>query len=155
MADNSQLMKCIILTLKKENVLIPGALVAEILSVENIQKIPDSPHWFVGKIKWRGEDIPLVSFEAVSEQSEVVLNRSTQVAVLYALNDDTELASPYIGLMITGVPHVNRFSADQLKTDEEVSVEHSMVAQRIKVNGVSMSILDIDAMELMIVESNI
>ena len=154
MANNAQELKCMILTLKKENVLVPSAVVAEIISVEEIDEVADTPSWMVGKCKWRGEYIPLLSYEAAGGDDVLSGNRSTQVAVLYSLNEESDLEKPNVGLVITGVPHVTRFTADQIKADENASSEHSMIAQRVKVNGVSMSILDIDAMETMVVESN-
>lgn len=154
MSDDDKAVKCIILTLKKDNVLVPSAAVAEIMSVESVDEVTDSPNWLLGTIKWRGEDIPLVSFEALSGEEDLSLNRSTQIAVLYGLNDDETLESPYIGLKISGVPHVSRFTADQIKVNEQAFAEHGLVAQRVKVNGVSMSILDIDAMSTMVAELN-
>ena len=154
MSDDDKAVKCIILTLKKDNVLVPSAAVAEIMSVESVDEVTDSPNWLLGTIKWRGEAIPLVSFEALSGEEDLSLNRSTQIAVLYGLNDDETLESPYIGLKISGVPHVSKFTADQIKVNEQDFAEHGLVAQRVKVNGVSMSILDIDAMSTMVAELN-
>ena len=154
MADEAHSLKCIILTLKKENVLIPGAVVAEIVSVEDIEEVADSPDWLMGKFQWRREYIPLLSFEVAGGDDILAKSRSTQVAVLHVLNDDSGLDQPYVGLMISGVPHVNRFTSDQIKADEDSLSDNVMVAQRVKVNGVSMSILDIDAMEMMVSESN-
>ena len=153
MADDSHILKCIILTLKKENVLIPSAVIAEIVSVENIEAVPDTPAWLIGKFKWRDEYIPLVSFEVASGNDVLPNSRSTQVAVFYILNDESGLKEPYVGLMISGVPHVTRFTTDQIKADENRTADHPMVAQYVKVNGVSMGILDVDAMETMVLES--
>ena len=36
MAEDKQLIKCVILTLRSENVVVPDALVAEIISVKEI-----------------------------------------------------------------------------------------------------------------------
>ena len=155
MAEKAQEIRCLILTLKKENVLVASAAVAEILSVENVEAIADSPEWLVGEIKWRGVSVPLLSFEAAGGDTEAIANRNMQVAVLYILNDDSELSSSYIGMVISGVPHVSRFTADQIVVDKDITDEHSMIAQRVKVNGVSMSILDIDAMENMIIDSGV
>ena len=85
MADESNELKCIILTLKKENVIVPSAAVAEIISIEELDEVSDAPDWILGQFKWRGEEIPLISFEAAGGEVELTANRSTQVAVLYVL----------------------------------------------------------------------
>ena len=153
MAENAQSLKCTILTLKKENVLVPSAVIAEIISVENIEELPDSPAWLIGRFKWRGNDIPLLSFEVASGNDVMPNRRSTQVSVFHTLNENSDLDDPYVGLMISGVPHLASFTEDQIAADENSSAGHPMVAQRIRVNGVSIGILDIDAMETMVVES--
>jgi len=62
MADDKQSIKCVILTLRKENVIVPNALVAEIISVKDIEQSDNNPDWFLGSMKWRGADVPLLSF---------------------------------------------------------------------------------------------
>ena len=47
MAKDTQLLKCVILTLRKENVIVPNALVAEIISVKDIEETENSPGWFL------------------------------------------------------------------------------------------------------------
>ena len=63
MSSKDQL-KCVILTLRKENVIVPNALVAEIISVKDVEEAGNMPDWYLGDMKWRGADVPLLSFEA-------------------------------------------------------------------------------------------
>ena len=155
MAENKELIKCVILTLRKSNVIVPNALVAEIISVKEIEKIDAGPAWFLGNMKWRGVDVPLLSFEASGGEKISRVNLNTQAVVLYAVGATSEVsASPYMGLVMSGVPHVSHFSRDQIQTDiEELEAEsHPMVAQKVRINGASVSILDVDAMVAMVGE---
>ena len=148
MVDNSKLIKCVILTLRKENVIIPNALVAEIISVKEVVEDENMPRWFLGKMNWRGEDVPLLSFEAAGGEDIQKVNLNTQAVVLYAVgNDGAVKESPYLGLVMSGVPHVSNFSRDQvIKDDDEEAEGHPMIAQKVRINGASVSILDVDAM---------
>ena len=47
MAKDKQLLKCVILTLRKENVIVPEALVAEIVSVKDIEDSVNRPEWYL------------------------------------------------------------------------------------------------------------
>lgn len=154
MAEESQLVKCVILTLRKENVIVPNALVAEIISVKDIDESGDNPEWMLGKMSWRGKDVPLLSFEAAGGDKNVSkVNLNTQAVVLYAVGDNGVLDdNPYLGLVMSGVPHVSSFSREQIKTDTESHEEHPMILQKVRINGASVSILDVDAMVDMVAD---
>lgn len=154
MASSAQVIKCVILTLRSENVMIPNAAIAEIISARDTSHVENTPDWYVGKMPWRGVDVPLVSFEAAVGHEAKGLNLNTQIAVLYAVSKDAKY--PYVGLVVSGVPHVSSFSKNQIITDPDSLLEaesHPMVAQKTRINGAAVSILDIDAIESMVNEA--
>jgi len=155
MSDKKNTLKCMILTLRKTNVIVPNALVAEIISVKDVIDIDTGPVWFLGNLKWHGADVPLLSFEASGGEKISKVNLNTQAVVLYAVGASGEVSkNPYMGLVMSGVPHVSEFSRDQMKTDDDEleNESHPMVAQKIRINGASVSILDVDAMVSMVDE---
>lgn len=153
MRNDKELIKCVILTLKKQNVLVPNALVAEIVSVKDIETSDDKPGWYVGDMKWRDKEVPLLSFEASGGEKISGVNLNTQAVVLIAVGKDGDVReSPYMALVMSGVPHVSDFSRDQVKRDDDGSEPHPMVAQKVRINGASVSILDVDAMVSMVEE---
>ena len=152
MAENIQVIKCMILTLRSQNVLVPSATVAEMVSAQGAIKVNDMPDWYVAKMRWHGVDVPLVSFEAAGGEEVKEVNQNTQIAMIYTASSD-ESRYPYIGLVVSGVPHVTQFSRNQIIVDPDSLLEvHSrpMVAQRTRINGAAVSILDIDGIESMI-----
>lgn len=155
MSEDKELIKCVILTLRKANVIVPNALVAEIISVKEMTKTDKGPAWFLGNMKWRDVDVPLLSFEASGGEQISRVNLNTQAVVLYAVGDTGNVSkTPYLGLVMSGVPHISHFSREQIKTDvDELETEaHPMVAQKVRINGASVSILDVDAMVAMVEE---
>ena len=153
MNEDTQLIKCVILTLRKENVIIPNALVAEIISVKEVVENENQPEWFLGKMNWRGKDVPLLSFEAAAGDEVSKVNLNTQAVVLYAVGKDgDDVESPYLGLVMSGVPHISRFTREQIASDTEDHEDHPMVAQKVRINGARVSILDVDAMVSMVQE---
>ncbi|MBT8129066.1 MAG: chemotaxis protein CheW [Gammaproteobacteria bacterium] len=141
-------IKSIILTLKNELVVVPNASVAEIISVQDVREVEDSPRWMLGKARWRGVEVPVVSYEAAGGDDAQAVNINTQVAVMYSVSEDGEY--PYVGLAMHGVPHVSTFSRDQIRTDEQALSEHPMVAQKVRINGAAAGILDLFAIEEML-----
>jgi len=157
MVQNSQLIKSIILTLKNELVVVPNAAVAEIISVQDVHEVESSPQWMLGKARWRGVELPVVSYEAAGGDNAQAVNINTQVAVMYSVSDeiDKDKKYPYIGLAMHGVPHVSTFSRGQIKIDEQALVDHPMVAQKVRINGAAVGILDIYAIEEMLQQAAI
>jgi chemosensory pili system protein ChpC len=154
MASSAQSIKCVILTLRSENVMVPNAAIAEIISARDTSHVDNTPNWYVGRMPWRGVNVPLVSFEAAGGHEAKGVNLNTQVAVLYAVTKDAKY--PYLGLVISGVPHVSNFTKDQIITDPESLLEsdgNPMVAQKTRINGAAVSILDVDAIESMVIEA--
>jgi chemosensory pili system protein ChpC len=141
-------IKSIILTLKNELVVVPNASVAEIISVQDVREVEDSPRWMLGNARWRGVEVPVVSYEAAGGYDAQAVNINTQVAVMYTVSEDGEY--PYIGLAMHGVPHVSTFSRDQIRIDEQASSEHPMVAEKVRINGAAAGILDLFAIEEML-----
>lgn len=157
MAKNLQVIKCMILTLRSQNVLLPSASVAEMVSAEGAKHTIDMPDWFVAKMRWHGVDVPIVSFEAASGEKIKEVNQNTQIAMIYTASAD-ESRYPYIGLVVSGVPHVTQFSQKQIIVDPESLLDvhlHPMVVQKIRINGAAVSILDIDGIESMIMKAEV
>jgi chemosensory pili system protein ChpC len=154
MTKDTKAIKCVILTLRKENVIVPNALVAEIVSVKDIERKGTAPGWFLGNMKWRGSDVPLLSFEAAGGSISAKVNLNTQAVILYGVGKGEEVKeNPYLALVMSGVPHVSHFKREQIKTDSEaMDDDHPMVAQRVRINGASVSILDVDAMVDMVAQ---
>lgn len=150
MTQNIKLVKSIILTLRNKLVVVPNAAIAEIISVQDVHQQKDSPKWLLGKARWRGVDLPVVSYEAAAGEEAQKVNLNTQVAVMYSANDEEDRSYPYFGLAIHGVPHVSTFSREQIKADVHASKEHPMVAQVVRINGAAAGILDIRAIEEML-----
>lgn len=153
MVEDTQVLKCIILTLRSQLAVVPNAAVAEIISTPSIKRIDGAPPWYLGNTNWRGVELPVVSFEAAGGMNAQSVNLNTQVAVLYTVSKEEDKLYPYIGLAMSGVPHVSRFTREQIKTDIDAlsqHTQHPMVAQRVRINGAAASILDINAMEGML-----
>lgn len=142
-----EVIKCVILTLRKDNVIVPNELIAEIVSVKNIDAVDNAEGWFLGNMNWRGTKVPLLSFEAAGGEDVSKVNLNTQAVILYAVAAGEKAENyPYLGLVMSGVPHVSEFSREQMKADTEFEDNHPMVAQKIRINGASVSILDVDNM---------
>ena len=155
MTYENDLIKSIILTLKNKLVVVPNAAVAEIVSVSDVRETENSPNWLLGKTRWHGVDLPVVSYEAADGDEAQAVNLNTQIAVMYSASEDEEIKYPFIGLAMHGVPHVSTFSREQINADEGAFDDHPMVAHKVRINGAAAGILDIPAIEKMLMRAAI
>lgn len=153
MAETAQSIKCKILTLHSENVIVPDAAIAEILSVRDTVDVDNMPDWYMGKMSWRGVDVPLVSFEAAGGDEVKSINLNTQVAMLYSISKETDYS--YLGVIISGIPHETLFSEEQIVVDDQAmeSGVNPMAALKTRINGAAVSILDLQAIESMVAQA--
>ncbi|MFI9650914.1 chemotaxis protein CheW [Guyparkeria halopsychrophila] len=94
--------------------LIPYALIAEITDVslpEGSIRLGRSEATIVD---WRGQQVPLVSLEAMNGESVPTIGRRVRCAILYGT--DPERALPYYALLLSGVPRSEQVERRQIET---------------------------------------
>jgi len=101
--------------LQKTSLLLPNACVAEIIPYEPLQRIQDTPDWFLGLLGWRGIGVPVISFEMLSvarASFSLISVASASLVVVRTINGTDEL--PYFSIVAQALPRLIRTSSDQL-----------------------------------------
>jgi chemosensory pili system protein ChpC len=97
--------------------LLPNATIAEVLSYAEPDAIDNAPDWLLGRIRWRGWQLPLVSFARLSGISDEQGGLGSKVIVLKALGGDSR--QPYFALLTQGFPRLVTVSHDALQAEEQ------------------------------------
>ena len=116
MDDVQDKVRSLWVPLREMNMLLPNVAVAEISSYRVPTACEDMPEWFLGMVRWREQDIPVISLEAVcglSVPSNPVFSR---LMIVNSVN----LASPikYFAIVTAGLPGLIQFGDD---TADEVA----------------------------------
>lgn len=98
--------------------LLPNATVAEVITYSEPEPVPGAPTWLLGRIRWRGWRIPMVSFARLAGYSEIEGERGSKVAVLKALSGNPRL--PYFCMLTQGFPRLTTVSENQLVPQYEL-----------------------------------
>jgi len=101
--------------LREMNLLLPNVAVAEIGSYRVPVAKPDMPDWFLGMVKWRDQEIAVISLEAVcglSVPSNPVFSR---LMIVNSVRPDSRVR--YYAIITAGLPGLIQFGAD---TPDEV-----------------------------------
>lgn len=96
--------------------LLPNATISEVLSYAAPDPLPDAPDWLLGRIRWRGWQLPLVSFARLSGLAEEVGGLGNKVIVLKTLGGNPK--TPYFAMLTQGFPRLVTVARDLLVMEE-------------------------------------
>jgi chemosensory pili system protein ChpC len=93
-------------------ILLPNATVAEVITYSTPEKIPNAPHWLLGRLSWRGWRLPLFSFSMLSGDAKEESLSNAKVAVLKALGGNAKM--PFLAMLAQGFPRLTTVTPDLL-----------------------------------------
>lgn len=105
------------ITVTGGRLLLPNANIAEIITFAEPEAVPDAPDWVLGRLRWRGWRLPLVSFSRLAGLARDEGELGAKVAVLRALGGHPRL--PYFCLLTQGFPRLTTVSSDALIPADE------------------------------------
>ncbi|RDZ26932.1 chemotaxis protein CheW [Lysobacter silvisoli] len=128
--------------------LLPNATIAEVLSYAPPEPVENAPHWLLGRLRWRGWQLPLIAF---SEMAEIALENAalgSKVVVLKALGGDPR--APYFAMLTQGFPRLVTVSDDGLLLDANQEGIPQGVHARVVLNQDVAYVPDLEAIEALI-----
>lgn len=139
----------VLIQVQGARLLLPNATIAEVLSFAAPEPLEDAPDWLLGRIRWRGWQLPLVAFSrlagiAADEQGGL----GSKVVVLKALGGDRK--APYFALLTQGFPRLVTVSKDSLVVDGGDAPLPGGVQARVMLNEDLALLPDLELVESMI-----
>ena len=130
--------------------LLPNATIAEVLSYADPEPIANTPDWLLGRIRWRGWQLPLVAFSRLSGIADEAGGLGSKVIVLKALGGDAK--SPYFAILTQGFPRLVTVSPDTVIADahSEDDTLPNGVQARVLLNEDQALLPDLERVEAMI-----
>ena len=116
MSDSAPIIRGVLIQVADAKLLLPNATIAEVLSYADPDPVPDAPDWLLGRIRWRGWQLPLVAFSrftgiANDEQGGL----GSKVIVLKALGGDAK--RPFFAILTQGFPRLVTVTDTALESD--------------------------------------
>lgn len=131
--------------------LLPNVTVAEILRYQAVEQPDDSPNWYLGVMPWRGQDIPLVSFEALNEEPFQAGAARQNIAVLNGISDPQRL--PFWALVTQGSPRLLRIEPEEIAALNEAPARTGPAEKlHVSTNGELACIPDLEYIETSILK---
>ena len=132
-----------VLPMQKQGVLLPEEAVAEVIPYEPLQRIEDTPDWFLGLLGWRGVQVPVVSFEMLSVERASFSLESVASASLVIVRGTTDQQSlPFYALVSQTQPAVHGITEEMLFETGEATERTEIVRIRFHEDVLSVPNLD-------------
>ena len=148
-AGATQILRSVFLPLPGDGLLLPGAMLAEVLTFGSLRAVPDTPPWVIGSMSWRGRELPVVNLAASAGGARRLNGEDTKPfkrAVVYALNPGVNLRC--YALLCSAVPRPVLSSALRVQAaSESANTGRMFAALAVRVDGARAYIPDVDALE--------
>lgn len=141
----SEEIKCIILKITDDELLMPNASVAEIIPIRNIINVANKPNWMLGYLDWRGHSVPLVSFEAMGGvRMPSLASGNVKAAVLFSIGKNSQY--PYMSILMQDAPKVVNVKEEDIISNKE-EITHPAVEDKVMMADGTYSIIDLIKLE--------
>ena len=145
MSDIAYVIRGVLIQVADARLLLPNATIAEVLSYAAPEPLEDAPDWLLGRIRWRGWQLPLVSFARFAGIAEEQGGLGSKVIVLKALGGNPK--RPYFALLTQGFPRLVTVTEQTLATQEEGDGLPAGVLARVRLNENDAMVPDLAALE--------
>ena len=129
-------------------ILLPNASVAEVITYSDPEAVENAPAWLLGRVRWRGWRLPLLSFSRLAEWSQEEGQLGAKVAVLKALGGDPKL--PFFAVLSQGFPRLVTVSRNILAETHDSKELPLGIHSRVMLNDDAAVIPDLLSIELLI-----
>lgn len=128
MPDYTQTLRCLLLPIRDQTLLLPYAAVAEIIPL--IPSIPITsiipPPWILGVVEWRGVQVPLLCLEnMMKEELEMVLSPRAQIAIVNRLYDESK--HDFFAILLRDIPHFEKVKEEDLVLAAHTDEPHMLL----------------------------
>ncbi len=91
------------------NLLVPNVAIAEVIDYQPLDLIHDGPDWLLGCLRWREQELPVVSVERLCGFNLPQGGRGSRISVLNSVLAGSELS--FYAIVTADIPRL--FSADE------------------------------------------
>ena len=143
--SDEQIIRGVLIQVANARLLLPNATIAEVLSFANPEPLENAPEWLLGRIRWRGWQLPLVAFSRFTGIAEEKGGLGSKVIVLKALGGDAK--RPFFALLTQGFPRLVTVTESSLATLDDDGELPAGVLARVRLGENDAVVPDLAALE--------
>jgi chemosensory pili system protein ChpC len=138
----------VLISVTDGRILLPNANIAEIITYSEPEPVENAPDWLLGRVRWRGWRLPLMSFSKFAGWGTEAGTLGTKVAVLKALGNNPKL--PYFAVLSTGFPRLVTVNTGNLQEVQGMKDLPLGIYSKVMLNDDTAIVPDMMSVELML-----
>lgn len=138
----------VMITVGEGRLLLPNASVAEVITYSDPEPVENAPDWLLGRVRWRGWRLPLLSFSRFAGWSKEEGQLGAKVAVLKALGGNPKL--PFFAVLSLGFPRLVTVPRGTLQETHDIKELPLGIHSKVVLNDDAAVVPDMLTLELMI-----
>lgn len=96
-------LHCMLIPSDPETLLLPTSVMAEVLDFQQPVPMESAPPWLLGQVEWENRQVPVFSFSALINASEIcTVARRSKIMILKSLSDSARV--PFLGILLDDLP---------------------------------------------------
>ena len=144
----SEIISSFYLPILGRKLLLPNVSVAEVVEFQAPEPASDDvPDYYLGKVRWRGLMLPLLSFELANGESYEQAS-TARIAVINSIDESNEQL-PFFAFVTQGIPRLVKITEEAI--DAIKSDLGDAEAARGRVDGEEASIPNLNYLESLVV----
>ena len=145
MDQGEDMVRCLVLPIVGEQILLPNAMVAEVYAADGVSASTGGPDWLLGRVIWRGIELPLVCMEAALGGPRLEAGARSKVVVIKTLSASEALRN--FAVLVQGIPHQILAADHSVTVRAPINGARPFVALDLQVEDEQAFIPDMDAIE--------
>ncbi len=133
------------------SVLLAGSVVTEVIAFSELKPYQDPPAWLLGEMDWNDWKVPVISFAVLGgtadDEKATAKNR---ILMLKSLSESA--STPYLGILICGLPRLLKVSAAMLENAKRLS-DYPSVYREITIREQQALIPELDELTRIVEEA--
>jgi len=104
---------CMLIPTNPETLLLPTSTMAEVIDYSTPEPMAEAPPWLLGQVEWESRQVPIFSFSALINGTDVgEVPSKSKIMILKSLSDSARV--PYLGLLLGDLPQPVIIREDKL-----------------------------------------
>ncbi len=146
MAEEQELLHCLLVPLVGRRLIVPRACVAEVIGLGRFRLREQEPDWLLGDVAWTDRVVPLVSFEAACGDAVPDIGGRSRALILRSITG--KLGRGGLALLCQGLPQLVRVSEEVLRLEDDAEQDDdSPVLCRVTVMNETPLVPDLEKLE--------
>lgn len=142
--SQQEIIASLYLPIHNDKLLLPNVSVAEVVDYQEPTKTTDAPDYFLGSVRWRGLNVPVISFEIAKGKATCKTSDTARIAVINAIGPQRDKL-PFIAIVTQGIPRLVKVSSELIKNTRKKKSD--VDAAIVRVEGEEATIPNIEYLE--------